>query len=94
MSHGVGAVEFSLFPIVKFQYLDLKIAQKINNKEILTSLIGFMIAGYDTTSSTLSFCLHVLATHPEEIGKLQDEIDSLVFWHFIYYYIRLLRILI
>jgi cytochrome P450 len=35
-----------------------------------------MIAGYDTTSLTISNCVHVLSIYPEEAQKLQDEIDS------------------
>ena len=35
-----------------------------------------MLAGYDTTSNTLSYCSYVLATHPEELLKLQEEVDA------------------
>ena len=37
-----------------------------------------MIAGYGTTASTLSFAIHILLNHPEELEKLREEIDSLV----------------
>lgn len=33
-----------------------------------------MLAGYETTSTALSYSSHVLATHPEEQIKLYDEI--------------------
>jgi cytochrome P450 len=36
----------------------------------------FMLAGYDTTSTALSFCFHVLATNLEEQAKIREEIDS------------------
>ena len=36
-----------------------------------------MLAGYETTSTTLSYCTYVLAKHPEEQQKLVDEINSL-----------------
>ena len=36
----------------------------------------FMLAGYDTTSTALSFCFHVLATNLEEQAKVREEIDS------------------
>lgn len=35
----------------------------------------FMLAGYETTSTTLSYCFYVLAKHPEEQQKLFDEIN-------------------
>jgi cytochrome P450 len=35
-----------------------------------------MLAGYDTTSNALSYSSYVLATHPEEQAKLQEEIDQ------------------
>ena len=45
--------------------------------EIIANLNGFMIAGYETTSATLNYCFYVLATHPDQLTKLQDELDSL-----------------
>ena len=35
-----------------------------------------MIAGYETTSTALSYAIYVLATHPEEQQKLQEHIDT------------------
>lgn len=43
----------------------------------MRSLVGFMIAGYGTTASTLCFAIHVLLYHPEELEKLRQEIDTL-----------------
>ena len=39
-------------------------------------MVGFMVAGYDTTSNALSYAMHILTTHPDELVKLQDEIDA------------------
>lgn len=36
----------------------------------------FLGAGFDTTASTLSFCFYVLINNPSEMGKIQDELDS------------------
>ena len=35
-----------------------------------------MVAGYDTTSTALSYSMYVLVKNPEERIKLQDEIDA------------------
>ena len=49
---------------------------KLSNKEIVDISVGLMVAGYDTTSSTLSFTSYLLALHPEIQEKLQSEIDT------------------
>jgi cytochrome P450 len=36
-----------------------------------------VIAGYETTSTALSYISYVLATHPNEQQKLQEHIDAL-----------------
>ena len=49
---------------------------KLSNKEIVDISVGLMVAGYDTTSSTLSFTSYLLALHPDIQMKLQSEIDA------------------
>ena len=39
-------------------------------------LLSFIIAGRDTTACTLTWCLFILATHPEVQAKLQAEVDA------------------
>jgi cytochrome P450 len=36
----------------------------------------FMLAGYETTSTCLSYCMFVLARNLEEQQKLRDEVDA------------------
>ncbi|XP_052023958.1 cytochrome P450 3A11 [Apodemus sylvaticus] len=47
----------------------------LSDTEITAQSIIFIFAGYETTSSTLSFALYALATHPDIQKKLQEEID-------------------
>ncbi|XP_052023981.1 cytochrome P450 3A9-like [Apodemus sylvaticus] len=50
--------------------------QGLSDLEIVAQSIFFIFAGYETTSSALSFALYLLATHPDVQKKLQDEIDA------------------
>nr|XP_042125964.1 cytochrome P450 3A41-like [Peromyscus maniculatus bairdii] len=48
----------------------------LSDLEILTQSITFIFAGYETTSTTLSFITYLLAIHPHVQKKLQQEIDT------------------
>ncbi|XP_001498057.2 cytochrome P450 3A12 isoform X1 [Equus caballus] len=47
----------------------------LSDLELVVQSISFIFAGYETTSSSLSFLTYALATHPEVQEKLQEEID-------------------
>ncbi|CAF2955596.1 unnamed protein product [Rotaria sp. Silwood2] len=49
--------------------------RKLTKHEIASNIYLFMIAGYETTSTALSYISYVLATHPDEQQKLQEHID-------------------
>ncbi|CAF1111848.1 unnamed protein product [Rotaria sordida] len=50
--------------------------RKLTKHEIVSNIFLFMIAGYETTSTALSYITYILATHPNEQQKLQHEIDT------------------
>ncbi|XP_077880872.1 cytochrome P450 3A9-like isoform X1 [Ictidomys tridecemlineatus] len=50
--------------------------QGLSDLEIAAQSIVFILAGYETTSTTLSFIMYLLATHPDVQKKLQQEIDE------------------
>lgn len=37
----------------------------------------FLLAGYETTSVTMAILTHLLAQHPDEMHKLQAELEHL-----------------
>src|ERR1700733_2115172 len=48
----------------------------LHTDETLSNIFIFMIAGYETTSTTLANSTYILATIPEIQDKLVDEIDQ------------------
>lgn len=48
----------------------------MTDSEILSQSLVFIFGGFDTTNSVLCFTLHALATHPDIMKKLQEEVDS------------------
>ncbi|XP_012790154.2 cytochrome P450 3A12-like [Sorex araneus] len=48
----------------------------MTDMELVAQSIIFIFAGYETTSSTLSFLMYCLAIHPDVQQKLQQEIDA------------------
>ncbi|XP_076416987.1 cytochrome P450 3A25-like isoform X2 [Peromyscus maniculatus bairdii] len=47
----------------------------LSDMEITTQSFVFIFAGYEATSTSISFVMYQLATHPAVQKKLQDEID-------------------
>ncbi|CAF1202831.1 unnamed protein product [Rotaria magnacalcarata] len=50
--------------------------RKLTRHEIAANILVFMIGGYETTSTALSYTTYALATHPQEQRKLQEHIDK------------------
>lgn len=49
--------------------------KKLNMNQLAAQAFVFFIAGFETSSSTMSFCLFELAKNPDLQRKVQDEID-------------------
>nr|XP_048287762.1 cytochrome P450 3A6-like [Myodes glareolus] len=57
---------------------DVEAHKALSDMEIIAQSITFILAGHETTSTTLSFIMYTLATHPDVQKKLQNEIDSVL----------------
>ena len=53
----------------------VKTRYKFTNKEVVANSLGFLMAGNETVTNTLSFALYLLALNPDIQEKLQSEID-------------------
>lgn len=46
----------------------------LSRTEILNEMLGFMIAGFDTTSATLAWFVHLLSKHPRVQQRIKAEL--------------------
>ena len=45
-------------------------------RQIAAQVVTFMLAGYETTSVALTYCVYLLTKHPEAQQKLLQEVDG------------------
>ncbi len=50
--------------------------RKLTTAEVASHAIAFIMAGYETTSGTLSYVAYLLALNPDIQERLQEEIDQ------------------
>ena len=53
---------------------DLPASQRMSDREIAAQVTTFLLAGFETSSTSLTWILHALADYPEVQTKLRDEI--------------------
>lgn len=73
----IGDSEKNEFDDDSIELTSMNLNKKLTIYEVKNNLVLFMLAGYETTSTTLTYCTYILATHLEEQQKLFEEITSL-----------------
>ncbi|KAK4878671.1 hypothetical protein RN001_011177 [Aquatica leii] len=74
----VGATRKDFLQIL----LDLKNeGQSLTTREITAQALLFFVAGFETSASTLTFCLYELAKHPAIQKRLREEIKNVLNTH-------------
>jgi len=48
----------------------------MDDQQILDEILIIFVAGFETTTNTLTFCLYLLSQHPKVLSKLQDELSE------------------
>ncbi|KAJ0107668.1 hypothetical protein J7T55_010274 [Diaporthe amygdali] len=52
--------------------------RKLDRRELQQDCMLMVVAGSDTTSNSMTFCLYELARHPDIVARLREELDPLV----------------
>ncbi|MFF1303021.1 cytochrome P450 [Streptomyces sp. NPDC058307] len=52
--------------------------QQLTDEEVLDQVVTFLVAGSETTASTLAFVFHLLGAHPGAEQRVHDEIDAAI----------------
>ena len=58
--------------------LSHKVSKELDEMSIVSTALVILIAGYDTTATTLAFACYQLAKHPQVQDRLREEIDRIV----------------
>nr|UOU03274.1 cytochrome P450 3045C1 [Brachionus rubens] len=62
---------------INVDYINTKLDKKLSLNGIKLNLTSFMLAGYETTSTVLTYASYVLIKYPEEQTKLYEAIRSI-----------------
>ena len=52
--------------------------EPIDVQQVCDEALIFLLAGYETTSTALTFALHLLGRHPAEQARIHDELDAVM----------------
>jgi len=55
---------------------DLPVSERLSDHDVMSQISTFVVAGHETTSTSLSWTLHALTLHPHVQDKLREELLS------------------
>ena len=70
----LGAVQVRDPSLLRF-LVDLRDAD-LSDRQLRDDLMTMLIAGHETTAAVLTWALHCLVQHPQELAAIQAEIDA------------------
>jgi cytochrome P450 len=50
--------------------------EPMSDQELRDELMTLLVAGHETTATSLAWCFNLLLTHPDELRKLRDDLDA------------------
>jgi cytochrome P450 len=77
MPEAAGVVASDLVSLLS-DIVDEETGEPMSQQQIRDEAVTMFVAGYETTSTTLTWALHLLLQHPDKLAKLQQEIDTVV----------------
>jgi cytochrome P450 len=57
---------------------DADTGEAMDVQQVRDEALIFLLAGHETTSTALTFTLHLLGRHPEEQARVQEELDTVL----------------
>ena len=58
--------------------VDPETGQSMSDTQLVDNILAFLLAGYDTTATALTWTLYLLSQSPDWAGRLEAEIDEVV----------------
>lgn len=69
--------EKDIFSLLIKSNISAEISGRLSDADLLSQLSTFLFAGSDSTSLTMSWCIHLLSLHPDIQGRLRSELNSM-----------------
>ena len=73
----MSSLQFKDFLQLMIEATDDSSQKKLSNEQIVGLARGFLLAGYETTSTALAYTAYLLALHPRVQERLYSEIDGI-----------------